>query len=124
MSKKERILEDDFLTYPFYCRSGYYDTRGYVFHAKSKMNLHDYFDYEVLLNKVVNKELSENSDIFIRVYVDADGYYLIGFITKENLLSNLEIKKMIKPGKSQNALYFAKPLTVGVLMNALPSEFE
>ena len=118
------ILDDDFLTYPFYCRSGYYDTKGYVFLAKSKMNLKGFFDYPVLLEKVVKNELAENSDIFIRVYVDEDGYYLIGYITKEELLTNPEIKKMVKPGKSQNALYFAKPLREGKPMNTLSSEFE
>ena len=87
------------------------------------MGLRGYYDYPDLEKEVVKKELSENSDIFIRVYVDDDGYYLIGFITKEDLLKNPEIKKMIKPGKSQRALYFAKSLKDGLPMNVLSKEF-
>ena len=117
------ILEDDFLTYPFYCRSGYYDTRGYIFYAKTRMGLRGYYDYDDLEKEVVKKELSENSDIFIRVYVDDNGYYLIGFITKDNLLKNPEIKKMIKPGKSQRALYFAKSLKMGEPMPVITTCF-
>ena len=117
------ILEDDFLTYPFYSRSGYYDTKGYMFYAKSRMGLRGFYEYKELEEKVVKNELSENSDLFIRVYVAEEGYYLIGYITKENLLSNPEIKKMIKPGKSAKALYFAKPLTSGEPMSNIENEF-
>lgn len=109
----EKILEDDFLTYPIYARSGNYSTNEYIFYAKKRMNLAGWVELPELKKAVLKNEEKYNSDIFIRVYVSNDTYYLIGYMTKHELLLNGEIKKMPRPGKSMYALYFAKPLRNG-----------
>ena len=74
----DSILNDDFLTYPLYARSGYYSTESYIFLAKKRLNLSGWIDMPELKKIVFENEERNNSDIFIRVYVSPDNYYLIG----------------------------------------------
>lgn len=120
----EEILEDDFLTYPFFARSGFYTTNSYMFLAKSRLRIPGYLNLDELKPLVIQNEIDESSDLFIRVYVSDSHYYLIGYMTKEQLFHDAEIKKMIKVGKSKNALYFAKSLKLGNPMKEIYKIFN
>lgn len=103
------INNDDYLEYPNYCRS-----------SNSISNLKDYIKYleskfksKINLKKLKGLELPFMKFFYIRVYIDFEKntVYLIGFITRDKFFENKpQIKKMIKKGKSENAIYFVKPI--------------
>lgn len=49
---------------------------------------------------------------------------VLGFITKEDFMESPYVKKMIRRGKSENALYLAKPLTARKPLEDLISLIE
>jgi hypothetical protein len=119
----DKILDNHFLTYPLYARSGNFNIREYVFYAKKKMELHGFLDYEDLVKKIMLNEKIHSSDIYIHVYMDDSNYYIIGYITKEVFYELAEMNKLIKPGKSKYALYFIVSLRNGFPIANIRKEF-
>lgn len=107
----EAIIEaiknnDDYLTYPHYCRSStsIKDVNDYIKYSKQ-------YDKTLTLANLKEKELPWMEYFYIRVYIDYEErvVYLIGFITKDMFFINIpQVKKMFKLGKSERAIYFAK----------------
>ena len=106
------ILNDDFLTYPLYIRSGNMSWFEYCEYAKTRILSFNELQGETLYVAVKNLELSCMATFYIRVYIDYkfSKILIMGFINKEELLNPPFIKKMVQPGKSEMALYFAKNL--------------
>jgi hypothetical protein len=116
----QNIKKDDFLTYPHFCRIG------------NISDLDNYYRFVVRQNPGVNKgkglldlmdfELANMPDILVRIYIDfvASKGLIIGYILREEFIKNVELKKMVKPGKSEGALYFAKNLRYGISIIDLP----
>lgn len=105
----EAIKNDDYLEYPHYCRSSYYINRveDYV----EYLNSLNKFSKRVNLENLKEVELPFMKFFYIRVYMDYNDkiVYLIGFITREKFfVDKPKIKKMVKWGKSEKAIYFAK----------------
>jgi hypothetical protein len=111
----DQIKNDDFLTYPKFLRK-----------SSSVNNINDYMSYlkerKIIPNVTQGNdleiikgiELSYMNYFFIRIYLDYDENkaYLIGFITKSDFFVKMPtIKKMIKFGKSEEAIYFSLPLS-------------
>lgn len=121
------ILNDDFLAYPKYKRTLY-----------KNLIINNWNDYLNLLNSIniFSKSLNvtelkeiekENmTDFYARVYVKELEFnkfdiYLIGYISKNNLIEMGNIKRMPKFNKSENALYIAAPLKMG---NGFKKKYE
>ena len=119
----DKILENHFLTYPAFARTGNFSYEEYVFYAKKKLHIKGYLPYETVKRQVIENEKSNSSDIYIHVYMDEANYYIIGYITKEKFFELADIKKLIKPRKSKKALYFVCSLKDGIEMNKIDNEF-
>ena len=65
-------------------------------------------------------------DFYIRVYMDEihQKALILGFITKEDFMEEPYLKKMVLFGKSEKALYLAKPLTARKPLEDLISLLE
>ncbi len=115
------ICKDDFLSYPKYTRTGDLTWKQYCNKFKNRTNQTSGLYGKELESKMRDIELNCMSDIFIRCYVDVDYMktIILGFITKEDLLTPPEIKKMIRRGKSENSLYFSKNLTFRKVLDNL-----
>ena len=114
---------DDFLTYLHFCRYGnfsnFYDYCNYV---KDKYTDFYFLSGNSLIEKIKQIELNNLSDVHIRLYIDyvIKRAIIIGFICKESFLENpILIKKMIKYGKSEGAVYLTKPLKLAISINEL-----
>jgi len=115
----ENIKRDDFLTYPHFYRVG------------NISDLDNYYRLVTKYNPNINKggglldllkiELANMPDILVRVYIDFAGSkgLIIGYILREDFIKNVEMKKMIKYGKSEGALYLAKNLHYGTCIRNL-----
>lgn len=105
----------DYIMYPFYKREGSYNyTYGdYCNYIKYRLKL-DYNGKE-LAEEVKKIELENATDIYLRVFIDEIEKIAIvmGYITREKLLENPEIKKLIQIGKSERTIYFARRITDG-----------
>jgi len=105
------IKNDDYLEYPHYCRSSY--TIKSVLDYIEYLNSLNRFSKRVNVENLKEIELPFMKFFYIRVYIDFDDriVYLIGFTTREKFfVGKPEIKKMIKRGKSEKAIYFAKKI--------------
>lgn len=131
-NKRECLLQaiknqDDFLTYLHFCRYGSFDDfNTYCNYVKNKYLKQTSFRENELVEKVKHIELENLSDIHIRIYIDYDESkaILIGYIKKEMFLKEpIIIKKMIKFGKSEGAVYLTKPLKVALPISSLEQEF-
>ncbi|WNL34475.1 hypothetical protein QT384_10215 [Arcobacter cryaerophilus gv. pseudocryaerophilus] len=108
----DKLLEDDFLEYPKYLRVDKFDTmnnmEAYIDFCKKyrSFKCNDNLD---CLNKIKNEELSNMRHVYIRVYIDIKNSigYIIGYITNAEFIKNLNLKKMVQPGKSEKALYLS-----------------
>lgn len=108
----DKLLEDDFLEYPKYLRVDKFDTMNnmgaYIDFCKKyrSFKCNDNID---CLNKIKNEELSNMRHVYIRVYIDIKNSigYIIGYITNVEFIKNLNLKKMVQPGKSEKALYLS-----------------
>lgn len=107
------ICVDDFLTYPHFRRTGDYDWNSYCSYVQRRVPELSSFTGIALQNAIKEIELANMDDFYIRVYMDEihNKALILGFITKEDFMVSPYIKKMILWGKSENALYLAKPLT-------------
>lgn len=117
---KDAILMDDFLTYPFFCRKGDFTFDSYCSYYGPR--LADKDRSATLEHLILQNEMENSSDIFIRVYLDNDSskIYLIGYLLKDDMFASpVCIKKMRKKGKSELALYYSKPLAFGFPLSSL-----
>ncbi len=109
----EVILDDDYLTYPLFCRKT----------TKDDYSVNDYI--ELLRSRSIRvwdeagmrrfETSAQLADAFVRVYVDeaANVGFVVGWIDKRRFYDNAVIKKMPQRGKSELALYFAASLRTG-----------
>lgn len=120
------ICADDFLTYPHFSRTGDYDWNSYCSCVQRRIPELSPFTGVALQNAVKEIELANMDDFYIRVYMDEihNKALILGFITKEDFMVSPYIKKMIHWGKSENALYLAKPLTARKPLEDLISLIE
>lgn len=116
-----KILNDDFLTYPLATRTSNTITTkdDYIAYAANKFNIEP--------NEVMQKEKASMLDYYLRVYVDESAkngtdVYIIGGINKYDFANNAKIKKMIRPNKSEYAIYLATPLSNGNGISNIISE--
>ena len=111
----EVILQDDFLTYPHYCRSGEISNlQNYCRFVQESEQHFAGLSGEALLDAIIANEKRYQCDIFIRVYTDeAQKYaFILGYLTRDAFFDrNIQIKKMTQPNKSEKAIYFAKNLS-------------
>jgi hypothetical protein len=122
LALKKGILEDDFLTYPVFCRKGDFTFDSYCRYYGPRLDPNGQGNYR---DAILKNELAHSSDIFIRVYLDdqTSKIYLIGYLLKDDLFSgDICIKKMSKKGKSELALYYSKPLVNGYPLESLFSD--
>ena len=119
----QAILNDDFLAYPKFYRK--------VPSGIEINNWHKYLDYCMNNNKTQPNtdlatlqeiELNNMYDFYARVYVDQNSsnlfdIYIIGYITKQNLIKDSVIKRMPQYGKSEQALYIATQIKNGTKFN-------
>lgn len=112
----EKILMDDFLTYPKYLRNSEDITTKEKYYSYCKMKNSNYD---------LKEELSNMSDIYIRVYMDDNQKkgFIIGYIDKYTFFNNMQLKKMEKFRKSERALYWAVNLKKGFPIKSLTKEF-
>jgi hypothetical protein len=114
----EKILDDDFLTYPKYLREDKYgfltEKKYYEFCKKKNSNYN------------VKEELENMADIYIRIYMNDEKKegYIVGYVDKENFFKNKKLKKMRKPNKSEKAVYWATNLKKGFPIEDLISIFS
>ena len=119
---EEKILSDDFLDYPKFLRST----------NEINFNEEDYFSYvktkypNMSYQELLEEEKLHLKDFYIRIYVDEIKYnnesskysgdcYIVSAITNKNFIKDkLNIKKMPKFNKSENALYLSTPLKNGI----------
>lgn len=116
----QAILNDDFLAYPKFYRK--------VPSGIEINNWHKYLDYCMNNNKIQPNtdlatlqeiELKNMYDFYARVYVEQISsnlfdIYIIGYITKQNLIKDSVIKRMPQYGKSEQALYIATQIKNGI----------
>lgn len=111
-----KILQDDFLTYPKFLRSheSINSINEYIKYCIDKKYLQCY-ENENCFEKIKTIEFKNMQHIYIRVYIDIknNDAYIIGFIESEQFISKLAIKRMKKINKSEYALYFYYPLKDG-----------
>ena len=117
------ILNDDFLTYPKFYRK-----------VPSEIEINNwgrYLDYcisnsrvqpDIDLTILEEIELKNMYDFYARVYVEQISsnlfdIYIIGYITKQNLIKDSVIKRMPQYGKSEQALYIATQIRNGTKFN-------
>lgn len=110
----------DFLAYPKFYRK-----------VPSEIEInswHKYLDYCMNNNKIQPNtdlatlqeiELKNMYDFYARVYVEQISsnlfdIYIIGYITKQNLIKDSVIKRMPQYGKSEQALYIATQIKNGI----------
>lgn len=112
--------DDDFLAYPKFYRK--------VPSGIEINNWHKYLDYCMNNNKIQPNtdlatlqeiELKNMYDFYARVYVEQISsnlfdIYIIGYITKQNLIKDSVIKRMPQYGKSEQALYIATQIKNGI----------
>lgn len=107
------ILNDDFLDYPKFTRTD---------KGNKIRNLNDYLHYinsekgvSYLLEDLKLIEKRNMKHIYVRVYVDEleNTGYIVGCISCKKFTENMQIKHMIKKGKSENALYLSTGLRHG-----------
>lgn len=114
----EKILNDDFLTYPKYLRIDKFNS----------LTEDKYYKYCKKRNKSYNpnEELENMADIYIRVYMDDNKKegYIVGYIDKKTFFDNKTLKKMPKPGKSEKAVYWATNLKNGYPIDELMNNFK
>lgn len=120
------ICVDDFLTYPHFRRTGDFDWNSYCTFVQRRVPELSSFTGIALQNAIKEIELANMDDFYIRVYMDEihNKALILGFITKEDFMVSPYIKKMILWGKSENALYLAKPLTARKPLKDLISLIE
>ena len=119
----QAILNDDFLAYPKFYRK-----------VPSEIEINNwdrYLDYcisnsrvqpDIDLTILQEIELNNMYDFYARVYVDQISsnlfdIYIIGYITKQNLIKDSVIKRMPQYGKSEQALYIATQIRNGTKFN-------
>ncbi|MCH5322361.1 MAG: hypothetical protein J1E31_02105 [Helicobacter sp.] len=116
----EKILKDDFLTYPKFFRK--------IPNNVQVNGWEDYYRYCIDSNKIQpeinlillkNIELENMYDYYARVYVEQINInlfnvYIIGYIIKQNFINNSNIKRMPQYNKSEQALYIATKLKNGI----------
>lgn len=107
----EKILGDDFLTYPNMCRK----TSSYSFAMSDYIRLLSGKGIAVRNDDAVRRFETQRQlwDISVRIYVDepANAAFIVGWIDKNSFYQSAALKRMPQPGKSERALYFAVPLT-------------
>lgn len=109
------IREDDYLAYPFWTRVGDMNFDQYILFAGERLSLDTSLGKTFTVNKIIEHEVENLSDVHIRVYLDDDKdlFYIMGYVIKKAFFENPIIKKMIKKGKSEQALYFSVSLKLG-----------
>ena len=107
------ICKDDFLTYPKHTRTGDHTWESYCAMVKLRNPAFSRLNGLALLSAVRDMELEYMDDYYIRVYMDESNrkVLILGYITRFDMMNPPIIKKMILPGKSNNALYLSQPLT-------------
>jgi hypothetical protein len=107
------ILKDDFLTYPYFIREGFFkDYFEYCRFVSKDKSSSDKDDLDIIKN-ITKIEFEQMSDVHIRIYIDdiSNKAFIIGYIDKSEFFSPYpNIKKMVQFGKSENAIYFSTPL--------------
>lgn len=115
----EKVITDDFLTYPKFFRS--------VPESISINNWQQYRKYciakqkiceSITLEMLQNIELENMYDYYARVYVNELGndkfdVFIIGYIGKETFIKKSVVKRMQQNGKSERAIYIATSLKNG-----------
>ena len=111
------ILKDDFLTYPYFIREGffmdYFEYCRFVSKNKFQYDKSDKEDIDTIRD-ITKIEFEQMSDIYVRVYIDdpSNSAFIVGYIHKSNFFSPYpNIKKMVQFKKSEDAIYFSTPLT-------------
>lgn len=109
------ILEDDYITYPYFCRDNHYieSFDDYIFYVK-KYILNDERSDEELKAFIIKTELEHSSDIFVRVYLlnEYKKAIILGYTTKYDLFLRCNIGKCPSK-KSKNAIYYKQSLKEG-----------
>lgn len=108
------ICRDDFLTYPHFLRAGDLDWEAYCrFVAEKDYRLRE-LTGSALSEAVRRLEMRFMANVYVRVYVDSacGKALLLGYASKDAMMQSPQLKKMIRPGKSEAALYLSAPLTV------------
>lgn len=119
----DKLLNDDFLTYPKLTRKSTI--------SKSSEYL-DFFSKKLNLTKeqLISEEEKNLLHWYFRVYIHEKNeigkadVYLIGVIPGIDFINNLHIKKMSKENKSEAALYLSVPLKNGYSLNYFIEEFS
>lgn len=127
--KEEDIIKvikdsDDYLTYPKEIRHGSLEnTREYRVLLCKKGIIPEGASFDQANKAMREHELPHMADFYFRVYLDTseEKAYLLGFIIRQDFFSQGRplIKKMVKPGKSEEAIYLSLPLSMGRELEAL-----
>ena len=111
----EVISREDFLTYPHYCRSGEISNlHAYCQLVREREPSFADLSGRALQDAVIANEKRYQCDLFIRLYTDQTQKraFILGYITRDDFFDrDIQVKKMRRPNKSEEAVYFAKSLS-------------
>ena len=118
------LMNLDFLCYPHFVRCGDMTYDQYCLFAEKRLNTH--LPLNELKEKVRENELLHAYDILIRVFMDEENKKAIvmGWIDRFRFFSSPILRKLPSKNKSENALYFVKPLKYGFPLRDLGKLFE
>lgn len=127
--KKEDYLSvidnDDFLTYPHFLRHGTIGTFvEYCDYVKDNIPEFKNMKWAELVERIKEVELENLSDIYIHVYMYDGKAIIMGYTEKEAFLKYPTIRKFIKRGKSEDAIYLTTPLYRGKSIKFLSNIFK
>lgn len=120
----DTILKDDFLEYPKYLRvdknNSIHNFNDYISFAKQNRNFKCVKESSCE-EEIKSEEKLNMRHIYIRIYIDESTNiaYLVGCISMKTFASEMILKKMKQPNKSEWALYLATSLKNGTDINAL-----
>lgn len=127
LSDKDRINEikkDDFFIYPYHLRKSLTvdNFEKYVQFVENKFPEHfQSLSKKEIVSKILNNEYKNSNDIIVRIYTDIENnkFYLMGYMPNIDILKNQNIKRFFKEGKSDSALYFARPISEGKSIDSI-----
>ena len=125
------IKEDDYFLYPHFLRTNDNDVTNFekyvdYVYEKHSDEITNFNKSKTNEDNLLNIEFLNSSDIVIRIYTeslpDHNKFYLMGYMKNTEILSNKNIKQFFKKGKSENTIYFAKPIENGKDIDLLSTD--
>ena len=124
----EEIKKDDFLYYPHYTRKSntIKNFDDYCIWVKNNIPEFNAIDYNLFINRLMEVEVSHANNILVRIYVLNDNKnpktLIIGYLLREELFSQHQIKHFYQEGKSELPIYYYCSLKNGRTCNMLFSD--